>query len=361
MKARNFLESRSLEQSPLDAEETPSLTEIRRHYLSKLYEHIRSILIWIVRTNLDIGTNLLPVKDQAKTLRRDFCQKQWSDDTHDQSGYASMAIWYVMENCSAIIKDFDSKLLLKWLEDPNHLRNTRKTYHADDGLDESESTRKADLLQWFHASCFILICAKVQSLYPKENPEDKQIVGMLEVMIKNMLAMQEDCALIVKRWRKRQNKLYCSADEEVDRLVFLGDDLGLPRLLPKAISELAETLTNQARARISERRHTQTFYPGPKLSPVGRTLGITSNAPWELASLNHHSLLLVEVEDSKDFLDRTGLIACFEFMLSDFTFMSSWDRSSKSMIAQWWDFEPSSVICATLIDLKVKGKFYMVL
>jgi hypothetical protein len=36
--------------------------------------------------------------------------------------------------------------------------------------------------------------------------------------------------------------------------------------------------------------------------------------------------------------------------------MSSWDRSDKAMIENWWNFETGSVISATLLDLKTAGE-----
>jgi hypothetical protein len=45
----------------------------------------------------------------------------------------------------------------------------------------------------------------------------------------------------------------------------------------------------------------------------------------------------------------------FQFVLSDHTFMSTWDQADSSTIGRWWDIEPASVLCATLIDLKSRG------
>jgi hypothetical protein len=42
--------------------------------------------------------------------------------------------------------------------------------------------------------------------------------------------------------------------------------------------------------------------------------------------------------------------------MSDYSFMASWDRADREMVSKWWDIEPVSKICATLLDLKMEGE-----
>jgi hypothetical protein len=80
---------------------------------------------------------------------------------------------------------------------------------------------------------------------------------------------------------------------------------------------------------------------------------MVSHGPWELLCTNHQSFLRV-TDDSNIRAARDRL---FEFLMSDYSFMTSWDRADSDMIGKWWDVEPVSVICATLLDLKLDGRF----
>jgi len=259
-----------------------------------------------------------------------------------------MMIWVTIQNSpNSITADFKEKILVDWLCHPRRHVSQRKDFR-DDGLGETES-RKSDLLQWYYASCFSLICENITSTC-----QDEGLAQRLSEQLTHMGSLKSDAEITVKRWRKGQNELYSTADEEVDRLILFGDEeLGLQG--DPTAAKLAENRAIQARSRISNRNNTQTFYPGKTLATLGRP---STNAPWELTCLNHHSLLRTALNDgSISKIDKAVRNPCFQFMLADYTFMTSWDRGSKDMLGQWWDFEPVSVICATIIDLKMKGSF----
>lgn len=354
VKVRIFLRSRSLRQDDLlDKKETDYLTRVRSRYISKIDEHIRSVILWVAQIDLNNDATLYPARNRDSI--RYYCSSRRSktkpDDTYKQCWYATMMVWYVMKHCpDAITEDFKQYILVPWLCQPTHQANAASDFR-DDGLGETES-RKADLLQWFHASCFLLLCQTL--LHDIQDRSVKEILALQKVQMEEV---KKEAEATVKRWRKGQNDLYSPADEEVDRLILLGDE-ELEPYGNSTTSKLAEVRAKQARTRISERRFTQTFHPGPTVStPSRRSPRMVTNAPWELALLNHHSLLRIALKDgSKSLVDKSVRNACFEFILADYTFMTSWDRGCKDMIGQWWDFEPNSVICSTIIDLKMGEK-----
>jgi hypothetical protein len=53
---------------------------------------------------------------------------------------------------------------------------------------------------------------------------------------------------------------------------------------------------------------------------------------------------------------KVNKVACYRFLMSDYTFISSWDESRDNLIGSWWDVEVGSVLCATLIDLQKPGR-----
>ena len=100
----------------------------------------------------------------------------------------------------------------------------------------------------------------------------------------------------------------------------------------------------------------------PRSAEFRKSSRITSNAPWEFAFLNHCSLLRTSLDPTKEVDTAHSRDACFEFFLSDYTFMTSWDRADKSMIGKWWDIEPGAVVGATFLDMIIgEGKWPNVL
>jgi hypothetical protein len=151
---------------------------------------------------------------------------------------------------------------------------------------------------------------------------------------------------------------YSAEDETVDRLALLADELVFTLGVPKKDADFAKNSAKQAAKKVSKRERTRTFNPGVAETKSGQT---RIHAPWELACLNHHSLLHLESEMPKEVDSEHIEIAkqnCFQFLSSDHSFLATWDRSRKNMFGEWWDYEVSSIICSTLIGLRAKGTFF---
>jgi hypothetical protein len=331
-----------------------SLDAIRERYLTKLRRFIRSTLTWLINTDLkpgrlllalhsDISVDMMSATGKFRTCDRDRTTRllKHIDQSYNQACYATLAVWYVLKNCEGVITEpFKIEVLLPKLNKAYESVSKRASRNK-------EPTPKNDVLQWLHLSCLYLICNEKFGEDKNRQPVDGFIASGLDRQ--DVTRTQQRFEKYVARLKTSQIESYSTEHEELERVLLLAEELGLDRIPTPFTSSLASSRAAQTRRRISDRRRTTVFKPGPKPWKGGRT---TSNGPWELFCTNHQSFLRV-AEDSDV---RAGRDRLFEFLTSDHSFMTSWDRSDSNMIGKWWDFEPSSVICATLLDLKVEGK-----
>lgn len=270
------------------------------------------------------------------------------DSSFDQVCFVTLTVWFVMKRCpEAITPAFKTQIILPAL---------RKLYFRidrQDSQDESDSTPKTNVLQWLHLSCFILIC---QESFGKDgNSQDIDGFAASGLKRQDISRSQERCEKSITRLRKSKSEIYSAEDEEVDRLFLVAEEFDFQSLPSQASSSLAIARARQTRAKVAERKPTTRFHPGPKPHKPGDTSQVISNGPWELSCLNHHTILRTTLDRSFDVSIQESRDACFEFLMSDYSFMSSWDRADKTMIERWWDFETGCVVCATLLDLKAAG------
>jgi hypothetical protein len=272
-----------------------------------------------------------------------------TDNSYDQTCFVTLTVWFVMKYCpEAVTAEFKTQFILPALG---------KFYSSEDIQDyrgENDSTPKNNVLQWFHLSCLILIC---QENFGKDiNNQDIDGFAASRLSRQEISRSQEQREKSITRLRKSKTETYSSEDEEVDRLFLLAEELGFQSLRSQASSSLAVARARQTRIKVSERKPTTRFHPGPRPSKAGDSFHVVSNGPWELSCLNHHTLLRATLDLSSEISVQSCRDACFEFLLSDYTFMLSWDRADKAMIERWWDLETGSIICATLLDLKTAGE-----
>jgi len=71
-------------------------------------------------------------------------------------------------------------------------------------------------------------------------------------------------------------------------------------------------------------------------------------ASWELTCLEHYVPTLLGVQDASS--ESGGPKSWQEFMLSDYTFMPSWDTSSPAPPGDWWDLMTTCIIAAKMMD-----------
>ena len=311
----------------------------------RIRRHIQLALVWMTRAQVKDDKILLPIEpDHASNgpKMNDHSDGERAvklDSSYNQACFTRIAVWYVMRHCkAAMTSEFRTYIQV------NGLGALPQPDEWSEPEVDKESTPKNDVLLWFDVSCLLLLWREFHAEDDSQNISEAR---------QRILRSQEHREKIVKRLRKVQSEPYSMDDEELDRLFLLGDELGLPS---GTSASLATARADQTRSRIAKRARTEIFNCGPRSKNTRRSTRITSHPPWELACLNHHSLLKTSLDLTKDVNLSQSRDACFEFFLSDYTFMVSWDRADKSMIGKWWDIEPGSVICATLLDLIRKGE-----
>jgi hypothetical protein len=360
VKVHEFLRSRKFEPDLLDA--IRPLNDVRSSYLKMLRSHIRRVLIWLMEADVEPGKATLPVdtNKQPDTMengiasnRLKLCLNRRSlmktDNSYDQTCFITLAVWLVTKHCpEAVTAEFKSHFVLPALGKFYSSRD------AQDSRGENYSTPKNNVLQWLHLSCLLLLCQ--ESFGEDINNQDVDGFAASRLSRQEISRSQERREKSITRLRKSKTETYSTEDEEVDRLFLLAEELDFQLLRSQATSSLAVARARQTRTKASERKPTTRFHPGPHLSKVGDASRVVSNGPWELSCLNHHTLLRTSLDRSLEISAQACRDTCFEFLLSDYSFISSWDRADKTMIESWWDFETGSVICATLLDLKTIGE-----
>lgn len=346
MKAHEFIRTRYFEPDLLD--KIRSLDNMRELYLVKLRKHVRAILTWLIETDLRPRQLLLALKidrnpdlvSEISAERIDSCNRLREsvnvDRSYNQACFASLAVWYVMKYCpQAITEELKSQTLLPQLKHAYTAIEKRRSRSQED------PTPKNDVLQWFHLCCLQMILRQ-----PVGQASDGYEASGLDPA--EITKVQHKFQKYVTRLKTNQKVPYSSEHEEMDRLVLLGEELDLAMIENPYTSSLASARAAETRLRLAERARTTKFNPGPKAWKSSR---MTSTAPWELSFLNHHSYLYI----TDDANVRASRDRCFDFVLSDYSFMTSWDRADFNMVGSWWDIEPLSVFSATLLDLKTEG------
>ena len=325
---------------------------MRVAYLDKLRRFICSALVWLINTDMKPGRLLLALRssdpppdlESQPSERLQQCEKgrigMVIDQSYNQACYATLAVWFVMKHCpEAITGDFVVEILLPKLD--KAYESVQKRASRD-----KEPTPKNDVLQWLHLCCLFLIGNEKVGTNEKGEDIDGFMASGLDQQ--EILKTQQRFEKYVARLKTSQIEAYSMEHEELDRVILVGEELGLDAIPTPFTFSLASSRVLQTRKQIAERKRTTVFIPGPKAWKGAR---VTSNGPWELVCTNHQSFLRV-ADDSNVKVARDRL---FEFMMSDYSFMASWDRAESNMIGKWWDLEPTSAICATLLDLKLEG------
>ncbi len=327
---------------------------IRTSDLNKLRDLIRTSLVWLINTDMKPSKLLFALGSQEEppdmethpSERLAQCEKNRismsHDQTYNQACYATLAVWYTFKYCPQAINDqFKSVVLLPKLHRAFEIVQKRA------GRDK-DPTPKNDVLQWFHLCCFYLICSG--QFPPDANGEATDGFTASGLDPHEVLKTQQKFEKYVSRLKTSQIEAYSIEHEELHRVILLGEELGLDAVPTQFTNSLATARADQTKRWLADRKRTTRFNPGPASWKSSR---ITSNGPWELLATNHQSFLRI----AEEVTIKAARERLFEFMLSDFTFMTSWDYADCNMIGKWWNQEPARLICATLIDLRNEGKY----
>ncbi|KAK3370418.1 hypothetical protein B0H63DRAFT_403053 [Podospora didyma] len=336
-----------------------SLDEIRGAYLVRLRDAMRSALTWLFVTDLKPGRLLLAVHSEptevnaqgepvnpANAARLGKCaldreQVVSTDGSYNRGCYATMAAWYVTRLCPEAMADqrFVDEIVVPNLPVAYQVGNDRANRNK-------QPSAKSNVLQWLHFSCILLLCEWLgweENYHSEDDGLDLQQAA----------ETQERFEKHVSRLKTSQADGWSMEHEELDRVLMLAEEMGLDRLKSlKKSHSWAITRARQTRRLIRDRKRTTKFNTGPtKQWMMARSI---SNGPWELLCSNHEAYL--RVADEANVLPARDRL--LEFLLSDYSFMASWDRAEADtqMLGRWWDVEPVAMICSTLLDLKLEGK-----
>lgn len=256
--------------------------------------------------------------------------------------YLTMTIWYIVRNHLpqktriTLVKDF-----FKHADAENGIKHISKTYPDHEVIRFGKD--KILLLQWYHYGC-------VQKLFQLcghdhiPNPEQK-------------VHQLKSAALVASAAKLSAKRPYSANDEIIDRLSFLAHELGLETNDDRQIS-----VASMAARRVSGRDFTRYLNPG-FLNPGqdGSTDG-----PWEVHALCHHSRLLalsIEHYNDKDWRtveQRAEEVNLYkekicQFLNSETTLIACWERSYPKARKGFIQSEASSVFGSTLLDIHGKG------
>ncbi|KAH8205701.1 hypothetical protein TruAng_000195 [Truncatella angustata] len=294
VKAHNFISTRYLGKDLLETE--MPIHEIKEYYLNKIRYVLGGAIHWLVNTDFKSSRLLLGISAKENDESKSIPPPRLTECEHDR---------------------------------------------ADASFDRD-----------YNRSCYATI-AVCQALAVSPNGLPVDPFGMAGVKREDLLHTQQRFQKYASRLKGNKGKYYSPRHEELDRIVLLGEELDLQSIgdniaAAAAIAQI-KSRADQTRARLEARTRTGRFNQGPtarnaRYEPL--------NSPWELLCTNHELYLRTAPKSSTE----SARNRVFQFMTSDYSFMASWDRSDGDMVAKWWDFEPSAIVCATILDLKTEGK-----
>ncbi|KAJ4357329.1 uncharacterized protein N0V89_001904 [Didymosphaeria variabile] len=281
------------------------------------------------------------------------------DNSGDMSNYYYMMItlWYSIRNFSSEKPSTPTSLcseqpsfhwersLMQGLgekaEHAAHLPNNDENF----GMVNKD---KIPLLQWYQYGSILELC-RLGYLPPIWNRQDR---------LPRRVHQLRNAALVASAAKYSSRSPYSANDEIVDRLAFLGYELGLE----EGLDRNSHTVASFARKRVKERDFTRTINPGWLPAEGDGSI----DGPWEVNALCHHSRLMVvnleydqpmakssdwRSEDQREEEVELYKGKLFHFINSEATLVPCWDRSHLRARKGWAHSEATSVLGSTLLDI----------
>jgi len=277
----------------------------------------------------------------AQPDHKTSCGKFQESRSRGHRWYCALIIWYVMKECDKVFLDDEIReQLWKTIEVFQAMKNDQN----DDALLRHEELHLC-FLRWYHSHSFIQICGQLEA---KDPPRFSQLHIDLDKHKKWAESWQVQAEKFLRLFG--QGRLVDHAlDQEVAHLAFLADEISISKI---PLTQHGRSCLSYAKDLIQKRKETTTLSPGRSLilrwdASHDMRSAMPRPAPWELSCLAHqvalsfHGLSPNPEECMKD---------CKAFLLSDYTFMTTWDQSKTDAIGHWWDVGTSSIISATILD-----------
>ena len=317
----------------------------RECYLHKIGACIREALKWMITSALaDEDHN--PGTSDVHTGRY-----IWAGE----ASYPVIAVWYVWKYCENAL-DEDILSIVSWYLKNQWVPHDIESKHRDKVQHDTTQSEVAHALtQWCYMHSMYNICKSFASTITN---------SLLESIVRKEYEWRDESERAMKSLRKLPSdviplgdptQLYSRSDEELDRFVMLLTELPFESARSRG---LVAQLLQLTRKKLNERTRTTTVNSGYLEHPAKRSWGEADvSAPWEFECLNHHIRLSSFSYPADELEIEPVKKHCFRFLLSDYTFLASLNRSDVDMIAKWWDVKVSSVVCATFLDLRVQGEY----
>lgn len=350
IKAHKFLEAQPFAKYSKDSEygDDNVLAEIYTGYKKRLFHHIRGILIWLLRANVDGLTELeqlLPSSIVGRLWSRKPCPPGRTltitkREAAVQACHFTMSIWYALKYCpEAAIPVLKDKTLCRQLGELNSVCKSE------------ESGLEAALAQWHHFDCLKQISDHLKITDPEFFSE---LNLNMDEMLKSLKKWQDRVMRSIGPSRRPRTHTYSMTDEIEDRLALLSKELHSDNIHNSL--DVANDCVRYVRQRMELRENTTKINTGGKeWTDSSQDNKKSKSAPWEMTCLNHHTFLKILPTDAEDHEIDASKKDCLEFLCSDLTFISSWNERDYDMISRWWDMDTSAVVCSTLIDLQLQG------
>ena len=336
-----------------------NLQDTREFYLHKIRSCIREALKWMITTPFAV--------ENSSSVPIGFHFRRQSTRV-GEAAYSVIALWYVWKNCANFLDEETLSLVLWFLENqwvslqrvPGDKSEHKSTLQYGTPMTPQSKVLYA-LMKWCYVNCVYEICELLKVEQILSNTITKEI---LESIARKRDEWRDESEKAMKSFRKSPSdvkplvdptQLYSGADEELDRFVLLLAELQFES--PKSKGLVAQFL-ELTRRKINERKRTTTVNSGPLEYHAKRIWkDADTSAPWEFECLNHHIQLSSFPYPTDELEIESVKKDCFRFLLSDYTFLASLDRSKVDMVEKWWDIKVSCIVCATLLDWRIRGEY----
>jgi hypothetical protein len=208
----------TMEKEPSMLEEEEAIGKIRTAYLKKIRFNLHHSLVWIANARLQYDMFAIAAVKPFSTGTRDGCYFYADDEEEDRTIYPLIAIWYVMKNCGEALPASFFKTLA------NNISRLKDQYTLEIDLASTDMDTKLIILLWYFHGCLEHI---YRALLKKPGFEESFKVEEVSEIARKTRAWQKKSEKAMNEAKKALIHSYSDKDESVDRLAFLGIELGL--------------------------------------------------------------------------------------------------------------------------------------
>ncbi|KAI8634080.1 hypothetical protein F5Y19DRAFT_487609 [Xylariaceae sp. FL1651] len=304
-------------------------------------EYIVFFLVELLSTS-----DATPQQKEKSRLRSSTPLMPYSPADESEFYYITITIWYVVKMLPQVNWAFASRLHQFEVEHSRYscIPPDNQNFGAVD-------KRKIALLRWYHYGSLLSLAER------NKLPQSWKSAAM-----KRKVYSLSNAATVACTGRTVSKSHYSVDDEIVDRLAFLARELGM-----EEFDVTAETVTSASIQRIRQREFTKRLNPGITLPNrreynIGETCG-----PWEIHALCHNSRLnALTLESESDYMKTTEdwraterrdeeitvyKNKVYQFLNSEATLISCWERAPAKMRSGWLRSEATAVLGSTLLDI----------